>query len=119
MLDSLQKSDKDTNELIDKVRDYLFSIGIRTTRERAWDIFQTVHQLPYKMLIERNPVITYQGNGQHISYKHGNQLLVVRHLGRFEIKGVSARKNKKKVAAIKFSPSYDIKKLVEKVEVIE
>ena len=48
MLSKLQKADKDTNDLIDQVREYLFSIGIRTTRERAWDIFQSVHQLPYK-----------------------------------------------------------------------
>jgi hypothetical protein len=118
MLNKLQKADKDTNDLIDQVRDYLFSIGIRTSRERAWDIFQNVHQLPYKMLIERNPTIKYQGVGNHISHKHGDQMLVIKHLGRFEIKGVSSKKDQKKTAAIKFAPSNEIKKLVQKVEVI-
>ena len=119
MLDKLQKADKDTNELIDRVKDYLFSVGIRTSRERAWDILQNVHQIPYKMLIERNPKIEYQGVGAHISHKHGDQLLVVKHLGKFEIKGVGAKRDQKKTAAIKFTPSNDIKKMVEQVEVID
>jgi hypothetical protein len=119
MLNRLQKADKDTNELIDQVQKHLFSIGIRTSRERAWDIFQTIHQLPYRYLIEKNPVIKYQGVGAHISHKHGSQMLVIKHLGKFEIKGVSDKKDKKKKASIKFKPSNDIKKLVETVEVID
>jgi len=112
MLDILQKSDKDTNELIDKVKDYLFSVGIRTTRERAWDILQNVHQLPYKMLIEKNPEIKYQGQGQHIiQSKHGSQVLVIRHLGRFELKGVGRKESKK--AAVKFVPSKALKNKIE------
>ena len=35
MLNRLQKVDKDTNELIDAVKDFLFSVGVRTSRERA------------------------------------------------------------------------------------
>jgi hypothetical protein len=119
MLDKLQKADKDTNELIDKVKAYLFSIGIRTTRERAWDIFQTIHQMPYKELIEKNPIIKYQGAGAHIGHKHGSQILVIKNLGRFEIKGVSSKKDKKKTATIKFMPSYEVRDLVKKVEVID
>lgn len=119
MLSKLQKVDKDTNDLIDQVREYLFSIGIRTTRERAWDIFQAIHQLPYKILIERNKTIKYQGAGAHISHKHENQLLVVKNIGRFEIKGVSSKKDKKKTATIKFMPSYEVRDMIKKVEVIE
>ena len=119
MLKKLQKADKDTNELIDQVKEYLFSIGIRTSRERAWDIFQKVHQIPYLMLIERNPEIKYQGVGQHISHKHGDQLLVIKDLGKFEIKGVSMRRNDKKRAAVKFTPSAEIKALVEQVKVVD
>jgi len=117
MLDKLQKADDDTNELIDEVQKYLFSIGIRTSKERAWDIFQTVHQLPYKVLIEKNPTIKYQGVGAHISHKHGSQLLVIKHLGKFEMKGVSSKKDQKKTASIKFSPSNEIKRLMQNVEV--
>ena len=119
MLNKLQKADKDTNDLIDQVRAYLFSIGIRATRERAWDIFQAVHQIPYKMLIEKNPKIKYQGAGAHISHKHNSQLLVVKNLGRFEIKGVSSKKDKKKTATIKFMPSYEVRDMIKKVEVID
>lgn len=119
MLDKLQKVDKDTNDLINEVRKYLFSVGIRTSRERAWDILQTVHQLPYKILIDKNPRIKYQGAGAHISHKHGDQLLAIKHLGKFEIKGVSSKKDKKKTATVKFTPSNEIKKLMESVIVEE
>lgn len=121
MLNKLQKADKDTNDLINQVKEYLFSIGIRTSRERAWDIFQTVHQMPYLMLVERNPEIEYQGVGQHISHnKHGNQFLAIKSVGRFELKGVSSKREQKKKAAVKFMPSAEMKKLVaEKVKVKE
>lgn len=121
MLNKLQKADADTNELINQVRDYLFSIGIRTSRERAWDIFQKVHQLPYLMLIEKNPEIEYQGVGQHISHnKHSKQFLAIKNVGRFELKGVSSTRDQKKKAAVKFMPSAEMKRLVaEKVEVKE
>lgn len=119
MLSKLQKSDKDTNELIDMAKAYLFSVGVRTSRERAWDILKNMHQLPYKLLVARNKQIEYQGQGVHISHKHGDQLLVVRNIGRFELKGVSSRKTKEKTATIKFTPSEEIKKEVQKIKVIK
>lgn len=120
MLTRLQKVDKDTNELIEMVKDYLFSVGIRTSKERAWDIFQKVHQLPYKFMIERNKEIRYQGQGMHITHKHGNQLLTIKNIGRFELKGVSVRKNSAKKATIKFSPSKEIRRLIEdNIKVVE
>jgi len=119
MLSRLQKADKDTNELIDSVRDYLFSVGVRTSRERAWDIFQNVHRIPYKLLVSRNKEIPYQGQGKHISHKHGDQLLVIKNIGKFELKGVSMKKDQQKKATIKFSPSAEIKAEIEKIKVIE
>lgn len=120
MLSRLQKIDKDTNDIINMIRDYLFSIGIRTSKERAWAIFQTVHQMPYKLMVERNKKITYQGQGKHITHKYGNQLLVVKNIGKFELKGVSVRKDKAKRAVIKFMPSAEIKTLVENsIEVVQ
>ena len=120
-LSKLQKSDKDTNELIDKVREYLFSIGIRTSRERAWDIFQAIHKMPYEILITKNKVIKYQGQGQHISHKNQpSQVLTIKDIGKFEIKAVSSTKSKPKRASIKFVASKDIQKMLdEKVEVID
>lgn len=114
MLNSLQKSDKDTNELIDRVRDYLFSIGIRTTRERAWDILQKVNHLPYEMLLEKNPEIKYQGQGRHVRQAtHESQVFVIRNLGRYELKGLA-----KGSAVIKFIPSNSLKnKIGESVKV--
>lgn len=117
ILNRLQKTDDDTNKLIDMVKDYLFSVGIRTSRERAWDIFQNVFKIPYKLVVDRNPEIDYQGQGRHISSKHGAQLLVVKDIGRFELKGVSSHKNQKKTASITFVPSADIRALVETVKV--
>lgn len=116
MLNSLQKSDKDTNELIERVKDYLFSIGIRTTRERAWDILQKVNHLPYEMLLEKNPEITYQGQGRHVRQTtHESQVFVIRSLGRYELKGLSNGK-----AVIKFIPSKALKnKVSESVKVNE
>lgn len=119
MLKKLQKIDQDTNDLIDRVRAYLFSVGIRTTRERAWDVFQNVHRIPYEMMIEKNPKIKYQGQGQHITHKHGSQLMVIKNVGKFELKGVSVTKDKKKKASIKFYPSAEVKAMVEKIEVEE
>lgn len=119
MLKKLQKVDADTNELINQYRQFLFDNGIRTSKERAWELFQHAHKLPYLMLIEANPKITYQGVGAHISHKHGKQLLVIKNVGKFEIKGVSNKKSNSKSAAIKFQPSNDIKKLLESVEVTD
>lgn len=119
MLTRLQKTDKDTNELIDIVKDYLFSVGVRTSRERAWEIFKAIHKLPYKIMVEKNPVIKYQGQGRHISSKHGDQLLSIKDVGRFELMGVSSKKGQQKRAAIKFTPSNDIKELIETIKVLE
>lgn len=114
MLKSLQKSDKDTNELIDRVKEYLFSIGIRTTRERAWEILQKVNHLPYEMLLEKNPEITYQGPGRHVRQStHEGQVFVIKDLGRYELKGLAKGK-----AVIKFIPSHTLKnKVAESVKV--
>ena len=48
------------------------------------------------MLVERNQTIKYQGAGAHISHKHDSQLLVIKNIGRFEIKGVSSKKTKRR-----------------------
>ena len=120
MLTRLQKVDADTNTLIEMVKNYLFSVGVRTSKERAWDIFQAIHQLPYKLMLEKNSEIKYQGQGAHITHKHGNQLLVIKNVGKFELKGVSVRKDKEKKATIKFTPSAEIRRLVEEnIKVIE
>jgi len=119
MLTKLQKADKDTNKLIDEYKDFLFSIGIRTSRERAWEIFQQAHKLPYTMLIKANPEISYQGAGRHITHSQGNQLLVIKNIGKFEIKGVSDKKDNEKSAAIKFIPSNDVKAMLEEVRVVD
>lgn len=117
MLDRLQKVDKDTNELIDAVKDFLFSVGVRTSRERAWEIFKEVYKIPFRMLIERNDEIKYQGQGTHLSSKHGAQLLVVHDIGRFELKGIAKGPSKK--AVVKYVPSQDIKNLAARIKVID
>ena len=120
MLKKLQKTDKDTKELIKEVQKYLFSVGIRTSKERAWDIFQNVFKIPYMMMLERNDKIPYQGAGRHITHNHGEQLLTVKNIGKFELKGVSDKKSKSKRASIRFVPSYEIKRLIEEsVEVLD
>lgn len=119
ILTRLQKADEDTNNLIDAFRDYLFSVGIRTSRERAWDIFKTSFKLPFELLVRKNETIKYQGPGAHISHKHGDQLLVIKNVGKFELKGVSMKKDQKKRAAIKFVPSADVREMVEQVVVVE
>lgn len=117
MLSKLQKVDKDTNELIEEFRKYLFSIGIRTSSERAWDILQKAYKVPFEFLIEKNDTIKYQGAGAHISHKHGDQLLVVKNLGKFEVKGIVNKTTGTKRATVKFSPSADIRELAEKIKV--
>ena len=120
MLTRLQKVDKDTNELIDMVKEYLFSVGVRTSKERAWDIFQTIHQLPYRFMVERNKEIKYQGQGMHITHKYGNQLLTIKNIGKFELKAVSVKKDSIKRPTIKFTPSAEIRSLIEEnVKVID
>lgn len=113
-LDKLQKSDTDTLELIEAFTDYLFSIGVRTDKERAWAIFQTAFKLPYDLLAKRNNEITYQGQGVHLTHKKfGNQILTIKDLGRFEIKA-----NKNGRVKVNFTPSKDVfNYLEEKVKV--
>jgi len=112
MLRRLQKENKDTNELIDLVKEYLFSVGVRTSRERAWDIFKSIHQMPYKMMVEKNKEIEYQGQGAHISHKHGDQMLSIHGVGKFRLLGASCKKDKEKRAVIKFEPSNDIQRYI-------
>ena len=119
MLKRLQKKDEKTNELIERVRKYLFSVGVRTSKERAWDIFQNVFTIPFEYMAEKNPKIKYQGSGVQISKKHGDQLLVVKGIGRFEVQGVSVKKDRSKKAAIKFKPAQEIRSLFEKIEIEE
>lgn len=116
----LQKIDLDTNAMINAVQQYLVSTHkLKTvTRDMAWQIFQTIHKLPYHVLISRNPEIEYQGQGRHLSHKHENQLLVIKDLGRFELQGVSSKKDLAKSARIKFTPSKDIDRLLENVKVV-
>lgn len=118
ILDKLQKTDKHTKKLIKEMRKLLFSMGIRTSHERAWAILQASFKLPFEYIIGLNKEIEYQGSGVHISSKHGDQLVVVKDLGRFEVKAVG-KKGKRK-AAVKFVPSEDIKRLAEEtIEVKE
>lgn len=117
----LQKIDKRTNEIISLFRDFLFSVGVRTSHERAWVILQKAHRLPFEYLIELNKEgIKYQGSGQHISAKHGNQLMVIKELGRFELKAVSARKDQEKQSTIRYTIPRDLLREVrEKVKVLD
>ena len=118
MLQRLQKKDKHTKELIKQMTKYLFSVGIRTSEERAWDILQTAFKLPFEYVVSLNDEIGYQGQGVHISSKHGDQLVTIKDLGRFELKAVGKEDSRK--AVVKFKPSEDINRLVEtKVKVIE
>lgn len=117
---SLQKIDEQTNEVIDLYREYLFSIGVRASRERAWNMLQMAHQLPYNYLITKNTDgITYQGQGVHISSKHGNQLLVMKGLGRFELKAVKSGAQGL-TSTIRYKPSADLlKRIQDNVPVIQ
>lgn len=117
-LGKLQKSDVDTNALIDKVQKFLFSIGIRTSRERAWFVFQQVFRLPYELLMERNEEIAYQGVGKHLTQKeHNDQILTIQNVGRFEIKAVSNKQGSK--AVMKFKPSKEFDRYVaESIKVV-
>jgi hypothetical protein len=118
MLKRLQKVDQDTNDLIAEIQKFLFSVGVRTSKERAWEIFKACYKIPFEMLIERNDTIEYQGQGVHLSSRHDKQRLVIKDIGKFELKGVSMKKDAKKTAAVKFVPSYDIKNMAAKVKVI-
>ena len=111
ILDRLQKVDKHTKKLIEEMRKALFSMGVRTSNERAWAILQAAFKLPFEYIIGLNEEIEYQGAGVHISSKHGDQLVVIKDLGRFEVKAVGNEGNRK--AVVKFIPSEDIKNLAE------
>lgn len=115
----LQKVDDDTNALIDEFRAFLFSIGYRATREKAWAILQKAHKLPYEVLIDKNKGgIEYQGQGRHISSRHGNQLMVIKELGRFEVKAIVDKSSDEMFgynATIKFKPSQDLVKEIREV----
>lgn len=115
--DRLQKTDKHTKELIKRMRKMMFSMGIRTSDERAWALLQATFKLPFEYIIELNNEIEYQGAGVHLSSKHGNQKISVKDLGRFEIKAVG-KKGKRK-ATVKFIPSEDIKNLAESKVVVK
>ena len=119
MLSKLQKIDKDTNDLIEQYRQYLMSVGIRTSKERAWDILQQAYKLPFEFLVSKNQSIKYQGAGAHISHKHNNQLMVIKNLGKFEVKGIVNKATGTKRATVKFTPSNDIKELTNKIEVTD
>jgi hypothetical protein len=114
VLEKLQKTDSDTLELIDKVKEFLFSINVRVDDERAWEIFKGVFVIPFEMLVAKNPEIKYQGAGRHLRLKsHANQRLVVRGLGKFELKAVSSKKDERKKASIKFIPGEGLRKTIE------
>lgn len=118
ILPRLQKDDEHTKNLIKEMKSFLFSIGIRTSEERAWTILQHAFKLPFAYMIDLNKEIEYQGQGTHISSKHGDQLLVIKNLGRFELKAVGKEGFRKPV--IKFIPSEDVKnEVISKVKVIE
>jgi len=121
MLDKLQKIDEDTLELIKRANQLFFRVGIRTDEERTWEIIKELFKLPFKMIIEKNPEIEYQGKGVHLTNKqHPTQVMTIRELGRFELKAVSTRQNNIKRPAIRFKPTKEIQLLAEqKVKVID
>ncbi len=103
-LDRLQKADEDTLNLIDEFTKYLFSVGVRTDKERAWAIFKTAFKIPYEMLANQNKSIEYHGQGRHLSHeKHGKQILTIKDVGRFEIKATKGGK-----IMLSFKPSKDV-----------
>lgn len=109
-----------TNEFLDELVDFFFQANIRVERKRAYMLFREITKLPYKFLIEKNREIPYRGQGVHINSEHGNQLLSIWGVGKYEVKAVSSSKDKAKTPKVKFTPSADIKKLVkENVRVIE
>lgn len=117
---SLQKVDERTNEVIDLFTKFLFSVGIRTTKERAWVILKKAQRLPFEYLIALNEEegIEYQGAGKHISAKHGNQLMTIRELGRYELKAVSSKKDDKKTATIRYVLPTDLQQeIMDKIKV--
>lgn len=120
----LQKADVDTNAIIDAMRLYLVEYyrrlgikGLTITREMAWDFFQVSHKLPYLLLIERNPIIQYQGKGKRVSKKLANQQLVIKEIGKFVLQGVSGKADQPKKAAIKFTPSKGVQNLLTTIKV--
>lgn len=115
----LQKIDEATNNLINEYQAFLFSMGIRISRERVWQVLEKAYKLPYEVLIDLNKDgIIDQGQGRHISSKHGNQLMVIKGLGRFEVKAIGPQDNRG--ASIKFKPSQDMDREVrEQIPVIE
>lgn len=122
MLKKLQKTDEDTIALIKEVSKYLFSIGIRTSEERAWDIVQEIYKIPYKMLVERNPEITkWTEDGKYAARTSGKHQLSIRGLGKFTLQAVGKGKNKDNNSArVKFAPSKDIQNILdEKVKVVK
>ena len=48
MLDRLQKADQETIEFIKLIKQTLFSLGIRTSEERAWEVFKSLNKLPFQ-----------------------------------------------------------------------
>jgi len=108
-----QKQDKDTLALISAVKQYLFSLGIRVDDQKAFDIFLIMNKLPYYVLIDRNESITYQGQGTHLTHKeNSSQILVVKDIGRFELKAVKG--NNTFTPKFRFIPSQDLQDLVKK-----
>jgi len=89
----IQKVDIDTLAIIEVVKQYLFSIGIRVSNEKAFQIFKVMQQLPYMILIDRNKEgIKYQGSGSHLTHEeHGSQILAIQDIGRFELKAIKNR----------------------------
>lgn len=109
-----------SKEIIEMVRDYLFRVGIATSRERAWAIFQEMQYIPYRYLIEKNKDegIEYQGSGKYISNKdYPNQALTIQGVGRYELKAIKDNANKKYKANIIFKPARTIKDAVGKIKV--
>lgn len=106
----VQKIDERTNEIIELFTQFLFSVGVRTSKQRAWEILKKAHRLPFEYLIALNEDdgIEYQGQGKHLSAKHGNQLMVIRELGRFELKAVSDRRSREKRPTIKYIVPKDL-----------
>lgn len=110
---ALQKEDKDTKELIQKAKDFLFSVGVRTSSERAWEIFKAMHKIPIDMLVERNEEIEYIGNGKHLTSKHEDYYLSIKYVGRFELKAVSSPTSQKsRTPTIKYKPSANVRKAI-------
>ncbi|HQQ39378.1 MAG: hypothetical protein BWX57_00364 [Tenericutes bacterium ADurb.Bin024] len=109
----LYKTDEKVLEVIEMVRDFLFDIGIQTSQEEAWAIFEKMNHIPYEYLISKNKEIEYQGEGTYVSNKdYPDQVLTIQEVGRYELKATKNNRSKCYVPKIKFKPAKNIEEQI-------